>query len=340
MSKTKCIIILSEKSSGSSACQNLIHDFTGAKFIAKTRHFENETLYWVKAASILGMEQLKALNSEVPIPPRKARRDLIRLLLDNAPGFLPPKDDRELIFGGWKSLCESHQPIFLEKSPHHLYQWSALNLIMEFAEKHPEIDFLVIGLIRNPMDTLYSQFSRWRSAPKKLQFQWMTAYQNLRKLKGLLGDKLMLVRYEDMVDSLDCMLPIFRFCGLDPDKLPKSSLHRDALSKWKKDKRFGFILAEPVKQFARSFGYTDFELDNTSNPGWPFYEFLARISYKAKLALSKMWFWRQNGGRHAGPGAKILNGPPGLARLKSRTRHSAATVTAVSIVTAAILTWT
>ena len=126
-------MILSEKSSGSSACQNLIYDVASAKYVSNTRHFEHETLFWTKAASVLGLEQLDALDCEVPIRPGKARADLIALLTSNIPGYDPPADTRQMVFEGWKRLCESHRPIFLEKSPHHLFQWSALQLILERA---------------------------------------------------------------------------------------------------------------------------------------------------------------------------------------------------------------
>ena len=304
--RSKCIIILSEKSSGSSACQNLIHDITGAKYITKTRHFENESLYWTKAASVLGMEQLRAQDSEVPIGRGRAKKDLLNLLQSNVPGYVAPAEDRAMIFEGWKRLCESHGPIFLEKSPHHLYQWSALQLIQECMVKYPEIDFLIVGLIRNPMDTIYSQFKRWRSVPEKVQFQWLSGYQNMRRLKAALGEKMVIVRYEDMVSSLDCMMPVFRFCGLGPGDIPANTLYRDALRKWKSDRRFGFAMAEPVKQLARSYGYSDRDLENGIGKAqamiWPAYRSSLRILYKAKQYLKKELLWRTK--------APTLNGAP------------------------------
>ena len=127
--KTKCIIILSTKSSGSTACQNILSKSISANHVKFTRHYEFETLYWTKAASILGLHQDKMLDSEVPIRQKKASKDLIKLLKGNIEDFVIPEDDNELIYSGWKRLCEINSPIFLEKSPHHLYQWSAVNLI-------------------------------------------------------------------------------------------------------------------------------------------------------------------------------------------------------------------
>ena len=78
--KPTCVVILSTKSAGSSALQNLICECTDGKHVEHTRHVQHETLYWTKAASILGRKQLRIPDSEVPIPARKALHDLRALL--------------------------------------------------------------------------------------------------------------------------------------------------------------------------------------------------------------------------------------------------------------------
>ena len=283
MPALKCIIILSEKSSGSSACQNLLAKFTDIKNITKTRHFENETLYWTKAASILGLPQLKMLDSEVPIDCEKSKTYLITLLCENIENYSPPNNDyKELIFGGWGLLCEKYAPIFLEKSPHHLYQWSALELIIECIEKLNNIDFLVVGLIRNPMDTIYSQFKRWKVRPEKLQYQWLIAYQNLLRLKNILGKKLVIVRYEDIVSSLTYLKPVLDFCHIIIDEADHNYLHQKSVLKWKSDKFFGFVLSDEVISLAKKYGYQTEDLANRSVTLWPIYREFARAFYKIK----------------------------------------------------------
>ena len=212
MSKVKNIIILSEKSSGSSACQNLLAKFANIQHISKTRHFQNETLYWTKAASILEKPQFDMVDSEVPISSEKAKDEWITLLRDNLDGYVPPNHSKELIIEGWRLLCKKYSPIFLEKSPHHLCQWSAIELIIECINVVDDVDFLLIGLVRNPMDTIYSQYKRWKSPPEKVEEQWVVAYQNLLKLKDKLGDRLVIVRYEDIISSLEYLEPVFNFC--------------------------------------------------------------------------------------------------------------------------------
>ena len=281
MSKSngKSIIILSEKSSGSSACQNLLAKFANIRHVANTRHYENETLYWTKAASILGKPQLKMVDSEVPIPQNKARADLIALLQKNLQEYVPPTDDHELIREGWRLLSQLYAPIFLEKSPHHLCQWSSLELIVEHMQAIEDVDFLLIGLIRNPMDTIYSQYQRWKSPPARVEQQWLIAYQNLLRLKEIVGDKLVIIRYEDMVSSLEYLEPVFQFCEVTATAPGKGYLHRKSLQKWKSSRLFGFTLSAETIALAERYGYERDELINEAHPLWPIVQQLSRAAY-------------------------------------------------------------
>lgn len=288
MASTKCIVILSEKSSGSSACQNILAKFADIKHVAKTRHYENETLYWTKAASVLGLPQRDMIDSEVPIPAAQAREELLALLRENIGGYVPPANDREFVIDGWQQLCRHHRPIFLEKSPHHLCQWSALELLHACMQEAEDIDFLIIGLIRNPMDVLYSQFQRWRTRPEELQYQWLAAYQNLLRFKNLAGDRVVLLRYEDMVSSLRYLQPVFDFCQVEAAAADQSYFHRKSLLKWRDDARFGFVLADEVVALAKQFGYREEELRNTGKPLWPLYRETLRAGYRIANGLLKL----------------------------------------------------
>lgn len=287
MTHCKCILILSEKSSGSSLCRKILSDFAGAQHIRHTRHYEFETLYWTKAASLLGLPQRRMVDSEVPLPACQARRDLLRLLQENLRSFSPPPDDRDLIFGGWRKLCEAYQPIFVEKSPHHLVQWSAIELILEFIQQNPDIEFLFLGLIRNPMDTLYSQFRRWRSRPEDVQSQWIAAYQNLLKLKDRQGDQVILLRYEDMVQVPQSMQAVFDFCEQPVPIYPAGYLRSNPHQPWREDPHFGFALDEEASLLAERFGYTRESMFNPrgGDPLWPLYRETSRIFYKGKTLI-------------------------------------------------------
>lgn len=278
--RTKCVIILSAKSSGSSALQNLLVNFLHARHVSKTRHYENETLFWTKAASVLGLPQTNMLDSEVPINPQKAKSDLIKLLTDNLDSYEPPSDNNELIFGGFNLLCHKYSPLFVEKSPHHLHQWSALELISECIERVPEVDFLIIGLVRNPMDALYSMWKRYQSIPEKNQYEWLTAYSNLLKFRDVVKDRLLIVRYEDMVHNSSCLEKICKFIGASGNNDIERYLHNKSIRKWSKDKYYGFQLSGEVMSLAGKFGYHEIEMSNESTLFWPFNRFILRNIYR------------------------------------------------------------
>ena len=280
MANPKCIVILSTKSAGSSACQRFLQHAVGARHVDRTRHFENETLYWTKAASVLGLAQQPMLGSEVPIPAARARQDLHTLLGDNLPGHTPPTGDEALIFDGWRDLCRHYGPVFLEKSPHHLFQWSALELLLQAMQRLPEVDFLLIGLVRNPMDNLYSAFQRWKLPPERLQYEWLQSYQNLQKLRERVGPRLLTLRYEDMVDADDWLRPVEAFCERPRRLAGRGELHRRSLQKWKQDPLYGFVLAEEVAALAERYGYARAELANEPKRLWPIYRTWAQTLHQ------------------------------------------------------------
>jgi len=286
---TKCLMILSSKSAGSSALQYFLTKNPQVNHISKTRHFEHETLYWSKAASCLDLPQLNMAASEVPIKKDKARIDLISLLKDNLDSYDPPEEIDELIFTGWKLLCQQYAPVFLEKSPHHLFNWPVLELILECTKRLPEIDFFFIGLIRNPMDTLYSMWKRFKILPEKSQAQWLIEYSNLLTFKKSVGDRLIILKYEDLVENTDCLEPVYKFIGIDDYQTDKIYFHSQSIGKWKKDRYFGFRLSKEVLTLSEKFGYERQALLNKEKFLWPYYKWLARgvnrITYPLRTVL-------------------------------------------------------
>ena len=73
--------------------------------------------------------------------------------------------------------------------------------MIEAIERMPEMDFQFVGLIRNPMDVLYSAWYRWRLTPEAFQHHWRTAYENLERFRVVAGMRLIVVRYEDLSDG-------------------------------------------------------------------------------------------------------------------------------------------
>jgi hypothetical protein len=258
----RCIVILSDKSSGSSALQTYLVRFAGGRHVEKTRHNEHETLYWTKAASVLGLAQEKMRDSEVPIPAAQARADLIALLRDNLGAEPQAGGDRELIFRGWRALCERFAPLFVEKSPHHLHQAAALELLLECMDANPDVAFLPIGLVRNPLDTLHSSWARWRSDPQQHQHEWLRAYRNLTRLSQKLGSRLPILRYEDMVRDPERLDFVHAFAGVARTRESRGFLRTSSIQKWRRDPAFRPVLAAPVRALARELGYRDEDLDS------------------------------------------------------------------------------
>ncbi len=257
----RCIVILSDKSSGSSALQEYLVRFAGGRHVEKTRHHEHETLYWTKAASLLARPQEKMLDSEVPLAPEQARADLLALLHDNLGAAPSPSDLRDLVFRGWRALCERFAPLFVEKSPHHLHQWSALELLRECMDASPEIGFLAIGIVRNPIDVVYSSWRRWGAAPEPNQHEWLRAARNLQRLAGVMGSQLVVLRYEDAIRDPEQLDFVHAFAGVPRPPESRRFLHADSIQKWRRDPEFRLDLAAPVRALAHELGYRPEELD-------------------------------------------------------------------------------
>jgi hypothetical protein len=275
-----CVMILSTMSAGSSALQKLLCQHMGGKHIERTTHYQFETLYWTKAAAILGREQVKIPNTELPLRADHALRQLAWLLDSNVPDFHQPRSAHDLVFQGWRSLCRQYGPVFIEKSPHHLHQWSSLDLILQAMRTSPDVQYRFIGLVRNPMDALYSMWRRWRACPDEYQHHWMMAYENLRRLQRQVGDQLLIVRYEDLSPPGRAVDELFRFIGEPATDVARRFMHGQSVARWRSDWRFGFQLTPAVQEMAESFGYTPQELANDSYRLWPVYRDVNRWVYR------------------------------------------------------------
>jgi hypothetical protein len=262
--KNKCVMILSDKSSGSSILQNELLKNRTIHTINYTRHSEQETLFWNKAVAVLGRPQEIIKYSELPMSQEFAEADLNKFLRKNIPGFSCLEYDKELIFDAWQQLCLRYGPVFLEKSPHHLHSMEALKLIAEMMQSS-ELEFYFIGLIRNPMDTLYSSWQRWSADPEKNQNGWQRAYGNLLKFKDLVPDRIIIIRYEELMSDRKAILRICEFLGIDGEGSGVGTgFHAKSIQRWREDRFFPFEISENTKSIARAFGYKNHELSNTN----------------------------------------------------------------------------
>ena len=265
---TDHVILLSEKSSGSSVFQEEIIKHPQVQTAKWTSHSEAETLYWLKAANILGYPQSSFWNARSPFPPRYCRRSL-ETILNNNLGYLPQHDnDWEFLVAGWEAMIDKFGPVYFEKSPHHLNQWPALACINRFA-KETKKNIKFIGLVRNPLSVVYSTHQRWYSALYERQFMWEQSYRNLLAFQQLCPtDQFLLVRYEDLISSPRNQFErILSFLGLEYVDSIGKSLHTESLSKWEQDMSFSFKIHPTVMQLGHQFGYTRQDMTSLKETG-------------------------------------------------------------------------
>ena len=281
--RTTSIILLSDFCSGSTAVQS---EITKSPAIKRSRAVE--TQYWCKAAALLGMPQHDMMSSIFPMAPHVAKKALIDFLSDNLPYYAPPNDDKTLIFDGWRRLCANHSPYFFEKSPHHLHYWSALQLIYQALQDLDDVEFKFIGLIRNPLDTIFSRWRQWRNNPYKSQWLWFTAYNNLLRFRELVGDRILICKYEDLVADQHQLITTFNFLGTDPPPLWKSDLHPRSIGRWNADPYFGFHLDGTITHFAESLGYKPEEMRGRERFTWPIYWRFAKFKFRVGKMKRRM----------------------------------------------------
>tara|TARA_Y100000780_G_scaffold119253_1_gene107541 strand:- start:13353 stop:14240 length:888 start_codon:yes stop_codon:yes gene_type:complete len=277
--KLNVIYILSEKSSGSSFLFRSLTDAMKIKAYPVTKHFESETLYWTKAASVLQLPQLKMLASSVPYTATRARAEIVEFLEQNL-GFLPShEDDRELIFRGWFEIIKKFGPSFIEKSPHHLLQKSALRLMKEFELEYKDVlNCHYVCIVRNPKDVFLSQFRRWNVKPVELENQWIINYMNWFSFSSSSPESCTLLKYEDLVlNQSEITSRICSALGVESQTTFKESSRKSKASK--QSSFFGHTFSESVYHLASLLGYTKQDITGRSNLKWSIYHSYVRFIY-------------------------------------------------------------
>lgn len=277
----RAILLISEKSSGSTIFQNEMARHPQVMLIEHTEHNEHETQYWLKAACLLEMPADDFLNHEPPMRRPTARKKLVDLIGTNVPDFRMPDNDEQLVSDGWRALCSRFRPVFFEKTPHHIQHWAALSLILRYMQS-ADHDVRIVGLVRNPLAMIHSAWSRWNANLEERQFVWKQSYQNLLRLReALTPEQLLIIRYEDMVsDPASTMRDVCQFADLRCSDAIGSHIHRRSLDTWRVNPTFTLQLDESVAAVAREFGYTDADMENRPKP-----------SGLSGILLSLHWTW-------------------------------------------------
>ncbi len=269
--RQRCFFILSVKSSGSSVLQRHLAQLCGARLIRATPHSENESLYWTKAASVLGLPQTRMENSEVPIAPRAALAMLESMVRDNAPAFTGNLETEADIFAAWTAIVGAEPGPFIEKSPHHLYQRSVISLMERYADQANTVDVQFIGLVRNPIDTLYSSWRRFGIEPKREERHWLRAYTLLQDFQARRPDLVSIVRYEDLVAGKVDIARLVKADSSTAASQETEMFNTASIQKWRKNRHFGYTPSEAASELAISYGYTKKEIQNNNGGPWWLY---------------------------------------------------------------------
>lgn len=251
--------------------------------IRQSPHQENESLYWSKAAAILDLPQPEMIDSGIlPMDRTTALSAMHRLLEDNLPTTGPPPADRQQLFATWRELTQEYGPVFLEKSPHHLHNRAVLELLLQAQDDMPEIQFRFIGLVRNPVDTLYSMWNRWKTVPEERESEWCRAYGNLLWLKKEAPEATHIVRYEDLTAAAGILGDLCTFIGVSLEPGMGDTLHRGSLQAWRSDPTFGYVPGDRVRRIAADFGYDEDDLATTPSRRWPLRREVGRRARQAR----------------------------------------------------------
>ena len=120
------------------------------------------------------------------------------------------------------------------------------------------------------MDALYSAWTRWRVPPELFQKHWRTAYENLERLRETIGDRLVIVRYEDFSSTRQTASKLLDSLGLPSVRHGTDDhIHGASRSRWKSDHGFGFQLDQVVAELAIRYGYLSQDLVNGRQLAWP-----------------------------------------------------------------------
>lgn len=140
----------------------------------------------------------------------------------------------------------------------------------------PHLQFYVVGLIRNPMAVLYSMWQQWGILPEEGETHYRMAYRNLLRLNPILNERLLTVRYEDMVRDEEALRPAYEFIGTKAQEIePAAPFHAKSVAKWKSDPFFGFQLHEETASLVEACGYERAEIANDTSWMWGPYKHLA-----------------------------------------------------------------
>ena len=280
----KEIILLSDKSSGSTVFQYELLNHSEISPVDFTTHNDNETLFWLKAAVILKKPKTLFFENKYPFPRSYALNSLKNFIKRNTNLSDFKLHNENDIHHCWRALnVRKKTSIFFEKSPHHLNHLASVYMILDYANKFKDV--FIIGLVRDPRSVINSTVNRWFTNPNIRQYKWLKSYENLIIFENLyVNENYIRLKYEDLVKAPETKLrEIVLELGLKWEDTLGNLLHGKSEKKWKRD-NFNFIFNYSVILLSDYFGY---DLENQKNK----IESQYRTKFVTRAYLFKIKSW-------------------------------------------------
>jgi hypothetical protein len=296
--KTKVILLLSDKRSGSTFFQEMFNLRSEISTVKYTPHSNGETHFWTMAAVLLDDRLMKKqvfLNQYNGYGSVRSTRILMHRLLERN-GVLIDREITQLedIFYYWEKLIESSgNQFFFEKSPQLLSSFSATLLLVKWLNCTMK-DVFVIGLIRNPYAVLNSAYQLFHTNPEKRQFGWLDIYRNLYFIKGIFpNDYVLIVKYEDLVSTPDVIFKTLsdKLGITEWDRKSFSSIKQDSIDTWKTSSLLNNGLNQYVEILSNIVGYLNSK-PRVSNNNFHYAHkpFLEKINRLSRFLFSKIYY--------------------------------------------------
>ena len=281
---TRELLLLSDKSSGSTILEYELLKHSEIEHVKYTSHLDHETLYWLKAAVLLKKSKHLFFGGKYPFPVSYAKTSILKFLKKNGVDATKIETISDITLG-WSNISRSKNKIFFEKSPHHLNHKASTYLLADYANKNPNLK--VIGLVRDPRAVIYSTLDRWYANPYDRQYKWLCSYENLLLFENLISDKsqLIKIRYEDLIENpKKTLLKVVNHLNIEWQEGLGDSIHQKSKEKWKRN-NFHFHFSNEVIQLSKIYGYDLKKFDSNKDEN----KFKAKISFQMLYSLVRSW---------------------------------------------------